>query len=361
MRMRILPIVALLFISLFTQAQIGGTSSFTYALIENSARHTALGGYSITNTADDPAAGYQNPALIHSGMHHNASVSYANHVADLNYGFANYSRTFDSIGSFLFSIGYYDYGTFVRTDAAGDILGDFTADDYTFQIGYSRPYNDKITYGVNFKFLYSVYEAYVSTAGAFDFGASYKDEDNLFTAGLLMKNLGYQFIRYDDNSPRESLPFDFQLSASKKLEHNPLRFTLLLHNLHRWNNSYVNVNARNKEIDLETGQVKNQELGFGEKAMRHVLFNIELVFSEKFQLRTGYNHQRRAELGPENRRAMTGFSWGFDIGVKKLRLGYGSAGYFPGIASNYFTVSRDLTSFKKRDAQTAKSNTVYTF
>jgi hypothetical protein len=82
--------------------------------------------------------------------------------------------------------------------------------------------------------------------------------------------------------------------------------------------------------------------------MRHVIFNTELVFSEKFQLRMGYNHQRRAELGPENRRAVTGFSWGVAIGVKKLTLSYGSAGYFPGIASNYFSVSRDLGGSKRK-------------
>ncbi len=351
--MRNLPLIVLVLTCFVAKAQIGGTSAFTFSLVENSARHTALGGYSLANTSSHPAAGFQNPALINASMHNSASLSYANHVADLNYGFGSYSRSFDSLGSFLFSIGYYDYGTFIRTDAAGDILGDFTADDYNFQVGYSRKFNNKVSYGANFKFLYSVLEAYVSTAGAFDFGASYMDSSNLLSAGFLIKNLGYQFIRYDDNSPREPLPFDIQASISKKLEHNPLRFTLVLHNLHRWNNSYINVNARNKEIDLESGEVRNQELGFGEKAMRHVVFNVEFVFSERFQLRSGYNHQRRAELGPENRKATTGFSWGFDIGIKKLQVGYGSAGFFPGIATNYFTVSRDLTSFKKRVAHSA--------
>jgi hypothetical protein len=345
--MRKLPIIFLLCLQFGAFAQIGGTSAFTFALIENSARHTALGGVSIANTDDDPSAGFQNPALINQGMHNTASLSYANQVADLNYGFGSYSRSWDTASSFLFSIGYYDYGTFIRTNDAGDILGEFTAADYNFQVGYSKKYTDRITLGVNGKFLYSVYEAYVSTAGAIDLGAAYTDEDNLFTAGLLIKNMGYQFIRYDDNSPREPLPFDVQASISKKLAHNPLRFSLTLHNLHRWNNSYVNVNARNKEIDLESGTVKNQELPFAEKAMRHVIFNTELVFSDNFQIRTGYNHQRRAELGPENRRALTGFSWGLSIGVKKLKISYGSAGYFPGIASNYFSVSRDLSSFRK--------------
>ncbi|MGB1037638.1 MAG: type IX secretion system protein PorQ [Bacteroidia bacterium] len=346
--MKYLAVFTLIICYASSYAQIGGSSAFTFSLVENSARHTALGGYSITNTDSDPAAGYQNPALINTSMHNSASLSYANQVADLKYGFASYSKTWDDLGSFLFTIGYFDYGKFVRTNNAGDILGEFTADDYNFQVGYSRKFNDKIQYGTNFKFLYSVYEAYVSTAGAFDFGGSYIDTANLLTAGVLIKNLGYQFIRYGDDSPREPLPFDIQASISKKLEHNPLRFTLTLHNLHRWNNSYVNVNARNKEIDLETGVVKNQELGFGEKMMRHVVFNTEFVFSDRFQLRTGYNHQRRAELGPENRRAMTGFSWGLGIGVRKLKIGYGSAGYFPGIASNYFSVSRDLSRFTKK-------------
>ena len=346
--MRKLSFLSLLFIGFQSMAQIGGTSAFTFALIENSAKHTALGGTSIANTDDDPASGFQNPALIQDGMHNTASLSYANYLADLNYGFGSYARTFDSIGTFLFSLGFYDYGEFDRTNIAGEKIGVFDASDYNFQIGYSRDYNEKIKYGANVKFLYSAYEAYVSTAGAIDLGASYFDSSKLFSAGILIKNMGYQFIRYSETSPREPLPFDIQASVSKKLEHNPLRFTLTLHNLHRWNNSYVNINARNKEIDLETGQVKNQELGFGEKAMRHVIFNTELVFSPNFQIRGGYNHQRRAELGPETRRALTGFSWGVGIGVKKLFISYGSAGYFPGIATNYFTVSRDLSRFKKK-------------
>ena len=346
--MRNLPIILLLVLGMNVTAQIGGTSAFTFALIENSARHAALGGISIANTDSDPAAGFQNPALINASMHHSASLSYANHVADLNYGFASYGYSADTVSSWLLSIGYYDYGKFTRTNTSGEILGEFTVDDYNFQVGYSRQYTDKLSFGANGKFLYSVYEAYVSTAGALDLGFSYRDTAKLVNAAFLVKNMGYQFIRYDDNSPREPLPFDVQASISKKLAHNPLRFTLTLHNLHRWNNSYVNVNSRNKEIDLETNQIKNQELTFSQKAMRHVVFNTEFVFSDNFQLRMGYNHQRRAELGPENRRATTGFSWGFGIGVKKLTLSYGSAGYFPGIASNYFSVSRDLSGYKKK-------------
>ncbi len=346
--MRFIHLSFILLSSIVSIAQIGGSSAFAFALIENNARQTALGGVSITNTDHDPAAGFQNPALINHQMHNHVSLSYANHVADINYGFGSYGKTIDSLYAMSFNIGFYDYGNFIRTNNAGDIIGEFDATDYTFQVGLSRKVTDKITVGANGKFLYSVYEAYVSTAGGIDLGCQYANDDKLMNVGFLIKNMGYQFIRYSDDSPRESIPFDIQASISKKLAHNPLRFTLTLHNLHRWNNSYVNTNARNKEIDLETGIVKNQNLSFGDKAMRHVIFNTEFIFSDNFQIRGGYNHQRRAELGPENRKASTGFSWGFSIGVKKLMIGYGSAGYFPGIASNYFSVSRDLSSFKQR-------------
>ncbi|NNJ56612.1 MAG: hypothetical protein HKP14_10780, partial [Bacteroidia bacterium] len=85
--MRILTFLSILLIGHLSFAQIGGTSAFTFALIENSAKHTALGGSSIANTDNDPASGFQNPALIHDGMHKTASLSYANYLADLNYGF----------------------------------------------------------------------------------------------------------------------------------------------------------------------------------------------------------------------------------------------------------------------------------
>ena len=177
--MRIIQLFFILSTSLVSIAQIGGSSAFAFALIENNARNTSLGGVSIANTDRDPAAGFQNPALINRQMHHNASLSYANHVADINYGFGSYGREIDSIHAMSFNIGFYDYGNFVRTDNAGDIIGEFDATDYTFQVGLSRKITDKITIGANGKFLYSVYEAYVSTAGGIDLGGQYSDVDKL--------------------------------------------------------------------------------------------------------------------------------------------------------------------------------------
>ena len=344
---KLLPLIGLIF-TFQVSAQIGGSSAFTYTLIENSARHTALGGIAIAHQDADPAMGYQNPALINPMMHNTVSASYAKYmVSDINLGFVSYGMSLkdDTAGSMLFSIAYYDYGEFTRTDENGKIHGVFDASDYTFQVGYSKKWKDKFRYGVNGKFLYSVYYAYVSTAAAVDFGGSYFDPETKLYAGFTIKNIGYQILTYSNQGNHEPLPFDVQASISKKLLHNPLRFTLTLHDLHRWRNSYVNTNTRNKEIDLETGEIKNQKIGFGDQAMRHVIFNAELIFSDNFQLRFGYNHQRRAELSPEERRAVTGMSWGVGIGIKKFYISYSSASFFPGVSTNYFTVYRDLSGW----------------
>lgn len=342
-------LLGLCFFFIFSNAQMGGSASFAFTLIENSALHTALGGVSIANGGDDPSMAYQNPSLLSPDMDNGISLSYANYFLDINHGFLSYAKNFDSIGTFGLSVGYFDYGEFVRTNANGEILDDvFDASDYTFQLSYARALTDRISVGVNTKFLYSVYEAYVSTGGAIDLGANYRNETQGLTAGFLVKNMGYQFLTYSNEGFREPLPFDVQFAMSKKLEHNPLRITVTAHNLHKWNNSYVNTNSRSKQIDLETGEVLNQNLSFGSKLMRHVIVSPELVFSDNFQLRFGYNHQRRVELSPENRRAMTGFSWGFGIGLKKFYLSYGRAGYYPGVSTHYFSVYSDLSSFKKR-------------
>lgn len=326
-------------------AQLGGKRAFAVLALDNSARVAALGGSTIALFDHDVNQAYQNPGLINPSMHHRASLSYVNYLADINNGSLGYARHFDSIGTFSANVFYINYGHFDETDESGRITGSFGAYDYNFQIGYGNQYNEYFRYGAAVKFIYSVYEAFVATAGAIDLSGVYHRPDHRFTATVVMKNLGYNFIPYDQT--REPLPFEIQAGISKKLEHNPLRFGIVAHNLQQPDLSYVNPNRRNREIDLETGEIINREASLGDKIMRHIILNGELVFSENFQLAFGYNHQRRKELSPENRKALTGFSWGFNLSIRKFDFSYGSSSYFPGIASNYITVSKNLNDFKK--------------
>ncbi len=342
--MRIIACLFACFLSVEIHAQIGGLNSFAFLSLDPTARVASMGGNVITVNDQDPGIAYLNPSLLNPQMHKRAMLGYGNYLSDINHGFASYVHHFDSIGTFSGSIMYINYGHFDERDETGAKTGTFDANDYNFQISYGSTYK-QFLWGATFKFMYSQYEKYIATGGAFDLAGTYQNEEKKFLTTLVVKNLGYNFIPYQD--VREKVPFEIQAGISKKLEHNPLRISLVAHNLQRWKLGYVNPNKRNREIDLETGEEKVEKVGFADHLLRHLIVGGELVFSKNFQVRFGYNHQRRKELSPENRRLVTGFSWGFGINIKKFNLSYGSASYFPGISAGYFSISRDLSSFKK--------------
>lgn len=328
-------------------AQLGGTRSFNFTEIMPTARFAALAGAGFAIHDQDVTTAYLNPSMHNPGMHNHTTLSYTNYLADLNKGYAGYAYNIDSFGTLSGHVVFMDYGTFEETDVTGTRIGFFWAQDYIFQVGFGRKFRDdpRFSYGLSFKFLYSVYEKYVATAGAFDGALSYVNEEKKQVVSAMFRNLGYNFIPY--NEVREDLPFDIRLAYSKKLEHNPLRFCVVAHNLQQPDISFVNPNKRNKEIDLQTGQVKSEQISFGNKVLRHFTLGGELVFSENFQLRLGYNFQRRFELGPETRKGATGFSWGAGVGIKKFKFDYAMVTYFPGISASYFTISKNLQDFKR--------------
>lgn len=289
-----------------TLAQVGGSQAFAFSVIEPAARMVGMGGLMINRIDKYVESTVQNPGTANRSMHNRVVGNYTNYFADINNGYLGYAYHLDSIGTLFGNIQYLDYGTFNGRDETGAFTREFKAADYQFQVGMAMPYKG-FQVGASFNFYYSFLEAYVGTAGAFDFGAVKEFEDSKGSMGFTIKNMGTQFIRFYDDGELEPLPFDVQISYTKKLEHNPLRFHITAHHLHQWDISYVNTNSRNQEIDLETGEVKVREIGFGDKLMRHFIFGGELVFSDNFQLRFGYNDMRRKELSPEERRGMTGF------------------------------------------------------
>ncbi len=344
---RIVVVNLFILFSTLSYGQLGGSQSFAFVNIDPTGRTAALGSSTMADFKKDLGVGYFNPSGLNKDMDNTAMLSYNNYFVDINSGFGAYVKHFENIGTFSGAVTYTDYGYFKETDVTGRVIGEFWAQDYVFQIGYGNIWSrdNRFTYGTNFKFLYSVYEKYVATAFAVDFAGAYHDTASDFHASMLIRNLGYNVIPYV--TERVDLPFDIQLGFSKKLQHNPLKMTVVAHNLQKFDISYVNVNSRNKNIDLETGEIRNESVPTGDKIMRHFNFGAELVFSDNFQVRGGYNHMRRKELAPETAKGAAGFSWGVGIGIKKFTLDYAMVTYFPGVNVSYFTVSKNLSDFKK--------------
>jgi hypothetical protein len=345
--MRYFIAIILLTTSFITQAQLGGTKAFSFLNLDFTARNSGMAGQQIIENNNDLGAAFLNPSQLKVAMDDYGVMSYTNYVTDINFGFTTYARALDSQKVVSASIFYLDYGTFDRRDISGFKKGTFSARDYIFQTSFADQLMDypRLRYGAAFKFIYSQYEARIATAFAIDAAVSFEDPERRRTATLLVKNVGYNAIPY--NETREDLPLDIQMAYSHKLEHNPLRFSLVLHNLQQFDISYVNINSRNKEIDLETGAIKTAEISLGDKIMRHFIFGGELVFSENFQLRFGYNHLKRKEMAPENNPGMAGFSWGLGVGIKRFKVDYAMSSYFPGITSQTFTITKNINDFRK--------------
>lgn len=338
----------LLITNQLANAQIGGSSTYSFLNLPNSARVTALGGYLPAVVDEDVNATYQNPALLNPSMHNRLSLSYIDWFSDVKYGYAAYARSYQGIGNFALGLQYINYGTFNAADESGTINGTFTGGDYVLQLGYSRPLSkdSMFTAGANLKGIVSNYETYNSFGAALDIGVTYNNPAKRFTASAVVRNLGVQFKPYA--STREPLPLDVQLGLSTKLKYLPLRFMLTAHSLQRFMGlGYIDTLSR-PTTDPLTGESTIPTLGFGNRLMRHFVFGIEFSPLKFFSFRAGYNYQRRQEFAIETRRGTVGLSWGLSLKISKFRIDYSRSAFHLAGSPNHITLQTNLSDWVKR-------------
>jgi hypothetical protein len=78
--------------------------------------------------------------------------------------------------------------------------------------------------------------------------------------------------------------------------------------------------------------------------MRHLVFGVEILPSENFIIRAGYNYQRRQELKFSERHGMVGLSAGFGLKIKRFHLDYGISQYHLAGSSNLFSLAINLNN-----------------
>jgi hypothetical protein len=334
-------------LSLGAKAQIGGTGIYKFVNLPPSSRTASLGGTQISVKDNDISLGIQNPGLLNPQMHNNVQMSFIDYMTDIHLGSFAYARSFDSSRvTGMAGIQFINYGSFRRMDERGTSLGTFTAAEYNIFLGAAKSWK-KFSYGISTKLLYSTLEHYTSYGLAFDLGGAYEDTSRGLVVGAVFRNIGYQIKPYADT--REPLPFEIQVGASLKPEHMPVRFTVLIHDLQNPNLTYEDPDEL-KETDLLTGEVINDKIPFSEKVARHFNFGAEILITKNFNIRVGYNHQRRKEMIIENgKRGAVGFSYGFGFKVSKFVVSYGRANYHVAGGSNTFTLSSNLNEvFRKK-------------
>jgi len=342
-------ILLLLFIASSFQAlaQIGGRGVFESLNLPPSARTAALGGQQIAVIDNELTLGFQNPALLNGEMHNQATFNQVNYLADISFGYAGYGYELDSVTTFLGGVQYLNYGEFIRADEFGVQNGTFSGGDFSLVAGIGRKWKYGLSYGANFKFIYSQLANYSSLGVALDLGLTHNWEEAQMVSSLVIRNLGTQITSYSGN--REGLPLDIQLGFSKRLANAPLRLNVTAHSLNIPDISFINPN-QSVIINLETGQPEVDSVSFGDKVFRHLVFGGEILLSKNFHVRMGYNHQMRQELTLERIKGGVGYSWGFGLRIWRFHVDYARASYHLAGASNHFSITSNLSSWMKTES-----------
>lgn len=346
MKKLILFVIAAL-ICLLTFAQNGGEKTYKFLNIPTSARISALGGNNISHIDGDISFINSNPAMLTADMNNQFVLSYTNYVSDINLGYAIYARNFEKAGIFSAGIQYLNYGKFYNTDECGEILGNFTAADYAINISYAYPLK-KFNFGGTLKTVVSDYWETSSFGFAIDLGATYKDTASLFSAGMVVKNLGFQVKKYN-KGVHEGLPIDIQLGITKKFRHAPFSISLTAIDLVNWSLRYDSALRNNYANTEDQKETFLNKLGHaGDELMRHFVIGADINIGKVFYISLGYNYRRRSELALSTKGKIVGFSAGFGLTLKKFSIEYSYSSYHLSGSVNYVSLKINLDNIMKK-------------
>lgn len=339
MKIKILAFLFSLLITFPALSQTGGDNVYEFLNLTHSGLVTSVGGSNVSITGGNLNLAYHNPSLLNPYVDKSLALNYVNYFAGINYGLAMYSRSFPAAGNFAAGLTYLNYGSFTEADASGVITGNFRASEYAFSLIYSREIDSLFSIGMNLKPVLSNLERYTSFGIAVDLGASYHSRDNNFSAGMVIKNAGYQITRYA-GEPRQKLPFEIEAGVSQRLAYAPFRFSLTFSHLEKFDITHQYKGAVDNENKTSSG--------FLAKSLRHIIFGAELIPHKNFYIGAGYNFQRRMEMQTEGKGSAAGLTWGFGINTTWIDLEFGRAIYHvAGSSTNISLIIRPEKIYRK--------------
>lgn len=341
---------------LHAQTQAGGSSVYSFLSLPYSSRLCALGGDNVAIRDGEISMAMQNPALLCGSTDKILELNYANYTKTTNLGSALFGWNFgrskfekhadepDKPNYFAVGFHYLDYGSMKYADEKGQLTGGtFTAKDILIDIMYARQLGPMFTVGVSLKPIMSFYESYSAFALAADVGGHFQTKDSTFQMGLTLRNIGWQlkgFYTLEGGQMREKLPLNLELGLAYRFKHAPIRISMTIHNMQRWNLNY--------ELTNQPADDNNQKIQWYDMMFRHTIFALDIVpKSEKFYLTLSYNHRRRAEMNLKDQRSLAGFAIGAGVRIKMVRLGFAVSQYTKGNLTYQASLSLDINSMLK--------------
>ncbi|PSQ94415.1 MAG: hypothetical protein BRD53_06165 [Bacteroidetes bacterium SW_7_64_58] len=304
-------------------AQPGGSlSSFSLLRFDASARTAAMGGAYTAAAGGDVNTMFYNPAIPGPATSRTPSVSYLNHLTDINAGTLAYSHTVSGIGTTLSGgLRFVHWGTIQRRNDVGERTGTFSARDVALTVGAARALGPRVRYGANMHLLYAQIDQVQATAAATDLGVLYRVPAYQLTVGASLRHLG---VSLDGFGRRDvTLPLDLQLGLSKRLAHLPLRLSLTAYDLTK------------AGTGIEGGSTTDHVLA-------HLTFGGEMRLGDNLRLRLGYNHRRSRDLALADQFDLGGLGGGFGLLVGGVAVDYAYNSWSELGGLHQFTVRADL-------------------
>jgi len=324
---------------------------YEFLSLPQTARITAAGGYGFPTFEPDLGMALMIPSLLSQDHNNHLSLNFVDYFDDIHYGTVAFNHYFENLGHFSVSVQYIDYGRFVEANEVGQVIGQFTAGEYSFQLGWGRMLNEQFSIGSNLKLIHSSFYDVASFGLATDVSLTYHNQERLIAASLLARNIGRQITYYHDGN-REPLPFDLVLGVTKKLANAPFQFSLVANNMHNYDLTYDSPLLLPDHFDGDGNDQNFQDRAgnIADNIMRHVVLGAEFTPLESFSLRAGYNYRRRQEMKVDTRLSTVGFSWGFGLHVSRFQINYGRSDYHLAGAPNHISISTSLQELFRRPA-----------
>jgi hypothetical protein len=192
--------IILIFAATTIDAQFNkaGRTTMQFLKIGIGARQVALGETGIASSGDVNSI-FWNPAATIGFEGLQASFSYTNWIADLNIMSGAVGINVESIGTISLSYVTLDYGDLEEaytTSASGNIDtrtgSTFSGSDLLFGIGIARSFTDKLSIGVNIKYIREDLFSYSSDLWGFDVGSYYDTQWRGISIAMSAQNFSSQ-------------------------------------------------------------------------------------------------------------------------------------------------------------------------
>lgn len=311
---------------MLAHAQESG-SSFAVLKLPASSHVAALGGENISLVEDAPSVGWNNPALFSNVSDCSLGLGFMTYAGGSKLMGAHFVKAFGERHTGAVSLQYMDFGSMDETDAAGNVLGSFSAKDMVIGASYSYLLSERWTGGATLKTVYSKYADYSSVALAVDLGLNYYDEETDLSLSAAMQHLGVQLKHFDGYA--EKLPFGLQVGLTKGLNHLPVRLSVTMTDLTRWNTDFY--------YNADEGKI-----GFGKLLINHFVVGLDVEPADFLYLSAGYNFRRASELKAAGSGHGAGLSFGGGLRLRRFKAGISYAKYHVAASSLMFNVAYSL-------------------